>query len=612
MVSLTNIFEQVRKLESTNQLQKAIELCIIKGSDFYGGLTHHECFKLFKYALELSENLKDDFRKGMILNRMGTTNLYLGEYDKAYKYYKQSLEIFKSINNIRKIGVLYNNIGQVFGRTGDLDRALEYFKKSLEIDQQIENKAGEAVCLNNIGHILEQRGDYDKALQYYGKALEIDENLGNSELIALRLNNIGSIYKKRGYLDEALKYFKKALIINEKIGSLGGKSLNFNNIGVILQRQGKYHEGLKYIKQGLEIERKAGDMIAVSYRLNNIGLIYQHLGQHDKAIKYIKQALKISDQIGHKTGKATHLHNIGFSLAHKGNLNEALEYYKQALDLIQKQIKGKEIDYKSGKITCPNVKCNTELEIRMLGNKGAIVETCHNCQTQFSIWMVDQKSSRYQVRIISEGVLGVEEGDVKLSHKTGREIKTKISEWLEDGADFTSNIGNLYKKMKKFDKACSYYYQSASMYRGLGRINESNEMLRKIENIIVNLDNLTKNHLLHEISRLRNQTSEMIRSRDFIYIYISCPNCNRENQIRASQTTIAIEICKNCGTKYSVYYDDMIQEFYTNILEKSKIITPSIKERIKKDIVKFCVRCGLKVGILSLYCARCGHKILRS
>ncbi|MHA2037799.1 MAG: tetratricopeptide repeat protein [Candidatus Hodarchaeales archaeon] len=604
------LWEEAKKLESDNKYQEALNIYIESGLMLRNEWNLDEALKFLKQALKILDMFRDKDTRCRIQIIIGTIFLQMGKIDNAYKYYTRALEIAKATENKGLISSSYNNIGQIYERGGDLEKALQYMKKSLEIEEILGNKSEVAVCLNNIGHINEQRGDLDEALQYYQRSLEIDRDLGREKFVAIRLSNIGSIHKIKGIYDEALKYIREALSINERLGNIGGMASNLNHIGVILNRKGEVDKALKYIKKALKLNEKTGYVRKISTCLNNIGLILEQKGQSDEALKYFKKALKINEELGDKSGKATNLHNIGIIYAHRNEFEEALRFYKKALNLVQKQIEGKEVDYKSGKIFCPNIECQAELVIYMLG-RGAVIEICPNCQTKFSIWSIDQNSSKYQVGIISKGVSASKEGDINFQEKTGRKIETEISEWLDDGAAFTFSIAETYRKMKRFIKACDYYFYSASMSRGLGRINESNSKLSYIVSILPKIDEITRYKYLHEIDRIRKLSSDIIRSREFAYMFIACPNCHDEHQIQVIKTTIAIEICKICGTKFSVYFSDTTQEFYTNILDNPIKKSTLEENKTQEEIVKFCARCGLNLGILPFYCPRCGLKIFR-
>ncbi len=451
-------------------------------------------------------------------------------------------------------------------------------------------------------------------MKYYKEALEIAEKIGDIKGKSRGLNNIGRILDDRGDLEGALNHFKESLKISEQIGDLRGKTIKLNNIGKTLYSKGELDKALTYFKKALNTAEQAGGLKVKTFALNNIGKICSDKGDLDSALSYFKEALQISEQIGDIKGKSLALNNVGKTLCNKGDLEGAMNNYKKALKLIQKEVKGKELDFKMGKVDCPNPNCNNQIQIKVIGELNAFIETCPFCQIKFSLWMVGPSSSKYIINILSEDNIelrNITSGNLYLQEQTGKETLTRVPEWLFYGAKTNSNIANLFDKKGDLLNACYNYFQAASMYRGLGFIETSENELKILENLLPNISMEDRDRFAHKINQLRKQTSETLRSRAFTYIFISCPNCGTEHQIRASLTTVAYELCSQCRAKFSVFYDNETQEFYTNILEKPKIKRFRQPEKSEPDLVKFCARCGLNVGIIARFCARCGLKILR-
>ena len=333
----------------------------------------------------------------------------------------------------------------------------------------------------------------------------------------------------------------------------------------------------------------------------------------EAATAYIKAA-KIDLKNDKKKDAATEFGCAGTCLYYIGELDEALKHYREALNLIQTQIKGKELDFKLGQISCPN--CKQNIEIKFMGELAAVIETCPNpkCGVQFSFWMVDPNSSKCLISILSEEILQqgkITADRINLREQAGKETQTTISEWLHDGAIYTSNIAYCFKKKGDFLNACNYHFQAATMFMGLGFFERANNELKSLESLLPEILENDQEKYLHEIARLRKRTSESLRSREFTYIFVSCPNCNSEHQIRASATTIAIELCSKCRARFSVFYDNDTREFYTNLLEKPKVKVAIQKKGMEREEVRFCARCGLNVGTVVRFCVRCGLKILR-
>ena len=540
------------------------------------------------------------------------------EFENAYKYSEAATAYIKAakidLKNDKKkdAATEFGNAGTCLYYIGELDEALKYYREALAIDEQLGDLKGKATMLNNIGSILGARGELDEALKHYRESLEIDEQLGDLKGKATSLNNIGSILYGRGELDEALKHYREALEINEQLGDLKERAAILNNIGSILEDRGELDEALKHFREALEIDEQLGDLKGKATILNNIGLLLKNRGELDEALKHYREALEIDVQLGDLKGKAIRLNNIGSILYGRGELDEALKHYREALNLIQIQIKGKELDFKLGRIFCPN--CKKNIEIKFMGESGAVIETCPFCGVQFSFWMVDPNSSKCLISILSEEDLQqgkITADRINLREQAGKETQTTISEWLQSGAIYTSNIASCYEKKGDFLNACNYSFQAASMFMGLGFFETANNELKSLESLLPEILENDREKYLHEIARLRKKTSKSLRSREFTYIFVSCPNCNSEHQIRASATIIAIELCSKCRARFSVFYDDDTQEFYTNLLEKPKVKVAIQKKGIERDEVRFCVRCGLNVGTVVQFCVRCGLTILR-
>ena len=290
-----------------------------------------------------------------------------------------------------------------------------------------------------------------------------------------------------------------------------------------------------------------------------------------------------------------------------------MKEYKKALNFIQKEIKGKELDFKSGEIKCPNLKCSQKIPIKITGISGALIETCPSCYTQFSLWITDPTSSKCYLNILSEDIF-IERSSIhsiNLQDKKGKGTSKEIANLLNLGAMITSNMASSYKAERDYLNASKAFFQAATMYQALGLRQKSTNNLQETRELFPKIDVKNRELLNHEINRLVKRTSENLRRRDFTFIFTSCPNCRTEHRIQASTNIIANELCSRCLTNFSVFYDNNTKEFYTNILEKSKIKPFNQLKMIDQGMVNFCARCGLNVGIIAQFCNRCGLKILR-
>ncbi|MFX1237834.1 MAG: hypothetical protein ACFFAS_07305 [Promethearchaeota archaeon] len=128
----------------------------------------------------------------------------------------------------------------------------------------------------------------------------------------------------------------------------------------------------------------------------------------------------------------------------------------------------------------------------------------------------------------------------------------------------TSNIALTYKVKMDYLNASKAFFQVAKMYQTLGLMEKSEKNIKEIQEMYPKIDIQNRELLKYEIKRLLKRTSDTL-SKNFTYIFISCPNCGFEHQIQASAITVADELCSICGVNFSVFYSEDSNEFYTNI-----------------------------------------------
>ncbi|MBD3253887.1 MAG: tetratricopeptide repeat protein [Candidatus Lokiarchaeota archaeon] len=379
----------------------------------------------------------------------------------------------------------------------------------------------------------------------------------------------------------------------------------------------EYEKAAETYLKAAKIDLKNGKKKDAAMEFSQAGNCLYRNGAYNRALNYYQQAFAIAEELGDNRGKATLLNNIGEIYRARGDHEKALKYYQQALTSILRSIKGNELPYTEGFFICPNPECSQNIKMKLIGNRGAYIDTCPVCNTQFSLWISDPQSGLCRVGLLSEEDLTTVKDTVimkNLQQKKGRETETSVADLLREGAIYTTNIASCYESQEKFLEACQYWLQSASMYRGLRLVDDSEQKLSYLNELLPKLSLKDQNLLTHEINQLKKRSAENLRARDFSYIFTACPNCDHEQRIQVSETTISIELCPMCQTKFSVYLDTETQEFYTNLLEQSqKKIPSSPKASIKeKDHVHYCVKCGLYIGIAPKLCPRCAHKVLRT
>jgi tetratricopeptide (TPR) repeat protein len=298
----------------------------------------HDCILAFNGGEETADT-------AVLLNKIGTANYSIGDYDRAIEYFEKALKIGISVYGEQNadVAVRYNNIGMVYKSRGDYDRAIEFYDKALKIVLAVygEHHPDVASYYNNLGTVHKARGDYDRAIEFYDKALKIDLTVNGEQYagVAIRYNNIGMVYKARGDYDRAIEFYKKA--VNIGLAVYGGHhpdvAYYYNNIAGVYKDRGDYSRALEFYEKALKIDLAVyGEQHPdVAVRYNNIGTVYKDHGDYDRAIEFYDKALKIMLVVYGEQHPTTAIsyNNIGQVYENRGDYDRAIEFYEKALNI---------------------------------------------------------------------------------------------------------------------------------------------------------------------------------------------------------------------------------------------------------------------------------------
>ena len=197
------------RAESSLDVPRPDALQASKTAELKGDLEriHNNYFLAISYY---NQALHTDPRNPEILNKLGISELKIGDRNPARKHFKMALKY-----DPRNISALNN-----LGATAYLDKkyrdSVKYLKQALELDESSApshlNLAEAWLGLNQI----------DRAMTEYARALELDADiLSESESgVSARVSTpeqrarvnflIAKAYAKRGNIDGALEYLKRA------------------------------------------------------------------------------------------------------------------------------------------------------------------------------------------------------------------------------------------------------------------------------------------------------------------------------------------------------------------------------------------------------------------
>ena len=257
-------------------------------------------------GLATARELGHLYYESEMLNLMGTSHYYLGDYDRAVELYHDGLEVLSLMDEEQyssevRIPLLHStllmNIGVMLKIRGVYQEALEYYQQSLNIRQRLGNKSGLAIAYVNIGNLHVSAKSDNRALEYFKKAEELYRELEEVYGQAAALNNMALIYRRRKELTTALGFFERALDKYKSIEHSMNISRCYTNIGLIYHDFEDYDRALDYFALSQVIKNELEDRSGIAANFLYMADTYTVLGQLERAVSYYNKAIEIYDDL---------------------------------------------------------------------------------------------------------------------------------------------------------------------------------------------------------------------------------------------------------------------------------------------------------------------------
>jgi two-component sensor histidine kinase len=295
---------------------------------------------------------------------------------------------------------------------------LSFKDSALAIARYANTKAGTARIKDKIGRIYWRLGKFDEALKFHFEALAGYEELGDKYARNAVLVSIGQDYLNATNFDEAYKYLSRSIKLSEETGDKKNLAYTYNILTALHENQGNYTEASKAIFANLKIYEEIGDKKGIAYALLSVASHYNSIGNTSEALKCHHQSLKLGIEVGDPLVQT-------YAYGSMGDIYLAMKNFSEAELQFQKGLKVAE--------GMENAWITTPILYRGLGNvyraKGNYNEALHYLLI------------------------------------TANEFRAIASNHAL--ASLYSEIGTVYIKLRKYDKARKYFDSSIALCKTL-------------------------------------------------------------------------------------------------------------------------------------------------
>ncbi len=173
----------------------------------------------YQQALEILEEIGDQYHKTRIFNNLSDLYLKNEEWDTALDYVTKCIESAKATQNKVLLGYGYNNGAEVYARTDQSKEAEEYAALAEEIFLELDAIYPMANVHFVRGIIATVEGEWDRGTEKFEEAIRLYEEADIPFYHALALYEMSILLHKKGDDEMAAEKVQEALNIWQELGA---------------------------------------------------------------------------------------------------------------------------------------------------------------------------------------------------------------------------------------------------------------------------------------------------------------------------------------------------------------------------------------------------------
>ncbi|MEZ0233840.1 MAG: tetratricopeptide repeat protein, partial [Actinomycetota bacterium] len=137
--------------------------------------------RYWRLALEIAEETGDLERQAHVLNSLGYSAFYDGQWDEAMDFYERARVLFDTIGDLVTSEAVAGNVAEILAERGRFEEAEAILRDSLRVWRASEYRYFLAACLSDLGRIAARTRRFDEALEMLDEALAMFRDVGAEE-----------------------------------------------------------------------------------------------------------------------------------------------------------------------------------------------------------------------------------------------------------------------------------------------------------------------------------------------------------------------------------------------------------------------------------------------
>jgi len=330
-----------------------------------------EALALFRQARQTFDEHGRPYDAGLVVNNIGLTYYYMGEYRRAIAAWQEAASLFerldewgdelKALGNqaviaaeeghlvdavavLRRIvqiqpahlheerAATLDNLAASHQLLGNLDEALATYAEALALHRRTEHVKGEALSLRGIGTTYFALGYLELAAEFLGRALPLAQQAGDGRLHEAVLRALGNVAFLQGDHEAALELHGAALAAATAPVDAAGVEILMAKDLVALERYAEAHALAARARAAAE---DAGARLLLANALQQSGRARIGLRQTDEAVAELRRAMALYRELAVPAGEAEALNGLALASAADGRFGDAVAHGEAALATIE-------------------------------------------------------------------------------------------------------------------------------------------------------------------------------------------------------------------------------------------------------------------------------------
>lgn len=282
--------------------------------------------ELFKQALELSVERKDERYIAESKFNMAIAYLILADYGKSLKCFSETLSCLYCDENPMLLAEVLRGFATIYLKTYNYQDALKYLYKSEQVSIEAKHYLNLHMLYGSYSSLYYKLKLNDKALEYSLKSLKVAEMTGDPYMMQYSIMSVGACYYQNGEYEQAQNFLEKSL--KYKANNFSETNALYLLANIKFERK-QFSEALSYTVKQIRLSRQFNFHEYEALGISRIADILFERKRIDDAAATYRKAIQITEKINDKLVNLSVYKKLIRVYEQKGDDKTLIELYKK-------------------------------------------------------------------------------------------------------------------------------------------------------------------------------------------------------------------------------------------------------------------------------------------